>query len=81
MLQNGDFKIQPPAMFSFFVFRVSGLVESCSSSGDLSEYKISWSYVEWCKFYIELKSMNVHHFGMVAATALEIMVSMSPSIK
>jgi len=72
MLQNVNFKFKPPAMFPFFVFRKSGLIKSCSSSEDLSEYKISWSYVDWCKFYIHLKSLNVRHFGMVAATALKL---------
>jgi hypothetical protein len=37
------------------------------SSEDLSEYKIAWSYVDWCKFLIHLK-----RFGMVAATALRL---------
>jgi hypothetical protein len=55
-------------MFPFFAFRKSGIIKSCSSSEDLTEYKISWPYVDWCKFYIHLKGLNVHHFGMVAAT-------------
>jgi hypothetical protein len=37
------------------------------SSEDLSEYKISWSYIDWLKFFIHLKSLSVHHFGVVAA--------------
>jgi hypothetical protein len=57
-------------MFQFFVFHKSGLIQSCSSSGDLPEY-ISWSYVDWCKFYIHLRSLNVRHFKMVATTALK----------
>jgi hypothetical protein len=41
---------------------------------------ISWSYVDWCKSYIYLKSLNICHFGKVAATALKIMVLRSPSM-
>jgi hypothetical protein len=40
MLQNVNFKFQPPAMFPFLVFRKSGPIKSFSSSEDLSEYKI-----------------------------------------
>jgi hypothetical protein len=70
--KNVNFKLQPLAMFVFFVFRKNALVKSCSSSEGLSEYKIPWYYVEWCKFYIHLKSLYVRHFGMVAATALKL---------
>jgi hypothetical protein len=45
------------------------LIKICSSSEDLSEYKISCPYVDWCKFCIHFKSVNVRHFEMVAATA------------
>jgi hypothetical protein len=67
-------------MFPFFIFRKSSLIKSCSSSEDLSEYNISWSYVDRCKFYIHLNSLNVRHFGVVAATTLKIMASRSPSM-
>jgi hypothetical protein len=53
--QNVNFKFQLPAMFLFVVFRKNGLIKSCSSSENLSEYKISWPYVNWCKFCIHLK--------------------------
>jgi hypothetical protein len=59
-------------MLQFFVFRKSGLIKSCSSSEDLSRHTILWSFVDWCKFYIHLKSLNVCHFGMVAATSLKL---------
>jgi hypothetical protein len=39
-------------MFIFFVFCKNGLIKSCLSSKDVSEYKISWPYVEWCMFCI-----------------------------
>jgi hypothetical protein len=39
---------------------------------------MSWSYVDWCKIYIHLRSLNFSHFGMVAATALKTMASRSP---
>jgi hypothetical protein len=61
-----------PTSSHFFVFRESGLTKSCSSSEGLSEYKISWFYIDLCKFYSHLKSLNVFHFGMVAATALKL---------
>jgi hypothetical protein len=56
------------------------LIKSCSSSEGVSEYKISWGYVDWCKFCIHLRRLKVCHFGMVAAAALEIMASRSPSM-
>jgi hypothetical protein len=65
MLQNVNFKFKLPAMFPFFVFRKNAPIKSCSSSEDLSEYKISGYYVDWCKFYTHLKSLNVGHFVMV----------------
>jgi hypothetical protein len=46
-------------MFPFFVFRKSGLIKRCSFSENLSEYKTLWSYIDWYKFYIHLKSVNV----------------------
>jgi hypothetical protein len=59
-------------MFVFFVFDKNGLIKrSCSSFEDLSVYKISWSHVGWCKFCIHLRSLNVHHFGMVKGTGLK----------
>jgi hypothetical protein len=58
-------------MFVFFVYCKSSLFKSCSSSEALSEYKISWSYIDWCKFCIHLKSLNMHHFGMIAASTLK----------
>jgi hypothetical protein len=33
---------------------------------------MSWSYVEWCKFFIHLTSLNVRHCVMVATTALKL---------
>jgi hypothetical protein len=32
-----------------------------------SEYKTSWPYIDWCKFCIHLRSLNISNFGMVAA--------------
>jgi hypothetical protein len=67
-------------MFVFFIFVKKSLIKSCSSSKDLSEYKSSWSYVERYKFCIHLRSLNVRHFGILAATALTMMASRSPSM-
>jgi hypothetical protein len=50
----------------------SELIKISSSSEDPSEYKISWPYVDWCKFFIHLRSSNARHFGLVTDTALEI---------
>jgi hypothetical protein len=73
MLQNVKFKFQPSAMFPFFVFsRKSCLIKFFLSSEDLSEYKISWSYFNLYNYYIHLKSLNVRHFGMDAATILKL---------
>jgi hypothetical protein len=58
-------------MFVFFVLDKYGLVKSCSSiEENLSVYKISWSHVDWCKFCIHLRRLNVRHFGMVGGTGL-----------
>jgi hypothetical protein len=65
-----NFNRPPCSHFCFFA--KSGLIKSCSSCEDLSEYKISWSCVDWCNFYIHLKSLNVRHFGMIAAPALKL---------
>jgi hypothetical protein len=34
------------------------------------EYKMLWYHVDWCKFFIHLRSLNVCHFGMVYDTGL-----------
>jgi hypothetical protein len=75
-----NFNIQTAAMFVFFVFDKNGLIESCSSFEDLLVYKSSWSHVDWCKFRIHLRSLNVRHFEMVKDTGLESTASMSPSM-
>jgi hypothetical protein len=67
-------------MLVFLVFRKVDLLKICPSSEDISECKVLLSYVVWCKFCIHLKSLNVRRFGMVAATALKIMASRSPSM-
>jgi hypothetical protein len=61
---------RPPCSY-FPLFAKNVLIKSCSSSEDLSGYKMSWSYVDCCKFRIHLRSLNVHHFEMVAATSLK----------
>jgi hypothetical protein len=78
--QNMNFNIQLAAMFVFFAFDKNGLIKSCSSFEDLSENKISWSRVDWCKFCIHLRSLNVRHFGMVEGTGLNSTASRSPSM-
>jgi hypothetical protein len=75
-----NFNIQLAAMFVFFVFDKNGLIESCSSFDDLSVYKISCSHVDWCKFCIHLRSLNVVHFGMVEGTGLKSTASRLPSM-
>jgi hypothetical protein len=67
-----NFNIQLAAMFVFFVFDKNGLIKNCSSFEDLSVYKISCSHVDWCKFCIHLRSLNVRHFGMVEGTGLKV---------
>jgi hypothetical protein len=78
--QTMNLNTQTAAMFAFFVFDKNGLTESCSSFEDLSVYKISWSHVDWCKFCIHLRSLNVRHFGMVEGTGLKSTASRSPSM-
>jgi hypothetical protein len=78
--QTMNFKIQLAAMFVFFVFDKNGLIKSSSSFEDLLENKSLCSHVDWCKFYIHLRSLNVHHFGMVEGTGLRSTASRSPSM-
>jgi hypothetical protein len=67
-----NFNIQTAAMFVFFVVDKNVLIKSCSPFEDLSVYKISWSHVDWCKFCIHLRSLNVRLFVMVEGTGLKI---------
>jgi hypothetical protein len=67
-----NFNIKAAAMFVFFVFDKNGRIKSCSSFENLSVYKISWSHVDWCKFRIRLRRLNVRHFGMVEDTGLKV---------
>jgi hypothetical protein len=76
--QTTNFNIKTAAMFVFFVFDKNGLIKSCSSFEALSVYKISWSHVDWWKFCIHLRSLNVRHFGMVEGTGLKSTASRSP---
>jgi hypothetical protein len=69
--QTMNFNIQMAAIFVFFVFDKNGLIKSYVSFEDLSVYKISWSHIDWCKFCIHLRSLNVRHFGMVEGTELK----------
>jgi hypothetical protein len=76
-----NFNIQTAAMFVFFVFDKNGPIKSCSSFKDLSVNKISWSHVDWCKFCIHLRSLNVRHFVMVEGTELESTATRTPSME
>jgi hypothetical protein len=67
-------------MFVFFVFDKNGLIKSCSYFEDLSVYKMSWTQVDWCKFCIHLRSLNVRHFVMVEVTGLKSTASRLPSM-
>jgi hypothetical protein len=67
-------------MFVFFVFDKNGLIKSCSAFEDLSENKISWSNVDWCKFCIHFRSLNICHFGMLEGMGLKSTALRSPSI-
>jgi hypothetical protein len=78
--QTMSFNIQMAAMFVFFVFDKNGLIKSCSSFEDLWVYKISWSHVDWCKFCIHLRSLNIRHFVIVEGTGLKSTTSRSPSM-
>jgi hypothetical protein len=75
-----NFSIQTAAMLVFFVFKKNYLLKTCLSLEDLSVYKISCSLVDWCKFCIHLRSLNVRHFGMVEGMGLKITASRSPSM-
>jgi hypothetical protein len=75
-----NFNIQTVAMFVFFVFDKNGLIKSCSSFEDLSVYNISWFHVDWCKFCIHLRSLNVRHFVKAEVTGLKSTASRLPSM-
>jgi hypothetical protein len=70
MLQDVDFKFQPPAMFPFSVFPAK--VVTLKVVHPLKIYQNTTFYgptsTGSCKFQIHLKSLNVRHVGMVAAT-------------
>jgi hypothetical protein len=74
-----NFNFRLPSTFIFFTFHENGLHKCCSSFEDVSVYNISWSFVDWFKFYIHLRSLNVNQFGMVEAVGLNN-VSRSPSM-
>jgi hypothetical protein len=76
--QTPNFNIQTAAMFVFFVFDKNDLTKRCSSFEDLSVYKMSWSHVDWCKFCIHLRSLNISNFGMLEGTGLKSTASRSP---
>jgi hypothetical protein len=53
-------------------FHKNGLNKSCSSFEDLSAYKVTWTHVDWFKFCVHLRSLNVCHVGMIEeATGLK----------
>jgi hypothetical protein len=78
--QTMNFNIKTAAIFVFFVSDKNGLIKSCTSFEDLSVYKMSWSHVDWCKFCIQLRSLNARHFGTVEGTGLKSTASRSPSM-
>jgi hypothetical protein len=75
-----NFNIQTAVMFVFFVSDKNDFIKSCSSFEDVSVYKISWNHVEWCKFCIHLRSLNVRHLGILEGTGLKSTASRSPSM-
>jgi hypothetical protein len=78
--QTMNFNIQTAVMIVFFVFDKNNIIKSCSFFEDLSVYKISRYHVDWCKFCIHLRSLNVRHFGMVEDTGLKSTASKSSSM-
>jgi len=70
--QNINFNFQPPYVRIFWFFIKMVLLKSCLSFEEPSVYKMSWSNVDWWKFCIHLRSLNVRHFRMVEATGLKI---------
>jgi hypothetical protein len=38
------------------------------------------SNIDWCRYCIHLRSLNLHHFKMVEAMDLKIMASRLPSM-
>jgi hypothetical protein len=80
MLQNIISDFQPSAMFPFFAFLKSGLIKVVLPFKMYQNKKCHGPTLTDASFYIHLKSLNVRHCGMVAATALKITPSRSPSM-
>jgi hypothetical protein len=68
-------------MFVFLVFLKIVCSKSCSSFEDLFACKIPWSHMAGAIFCIHLRSLNVHHFGIVADAGLKSMALRSPSVE
>jgi hypothetical protein len=75
---NCDITFNRPPLSYFFL--KNSLSRGCSSFEDMSANKMSWSHVDWCKFCIHLRSLNIRHFGLFEATGLKIMALRSPSM-
>jgi hypothetical protein len=54
------------------------MFSSFSSFGGLSACKISRSHIDWWKFFIHLRNLNISYFGMAETTELKIKASRLP---
>jgi hypothetical protein len=69
---------RPPC--SHFLFFAKLVLLKIVRPLNISEHKTSLAYVDWGKFCIHIRNLNVRHFWMVEATGLEMMASRSPSM-
>jgi hypothetical protein len=65
-----NISLPPRSYFSFFTKMV--LLKVVHPLKIYLNAKLHGPAFEWCKFSIHLRSLNVSHFGMVAATALKL---------
>jgi len=59
-------------MFLFLFFAKVASLKVIDSFDNISDYRISQSNVDRCKFFIHLRRSNVLHFGMVYFMVLKI---------
>jgi hypothetical protein len=67
-------------MFVFFVYCKSGLSKVAHPLKLYQNTKFRGPTLTGANFCIHLKSLNIHHFGMVAALTLKTMSSVSSSM-
>jgi hypothetical protein len=66
-----NYKFKPPSTSVFLVSQKMVLLKVVLPLNIYRNTKVQ-SRIDWCKFCIHLRSLNVRHFGMVEAMGLEV---------